>query len=366
VLTAVATALGHAALGHAALGHAAVIHAALGSGAQPVLPGFLNSLASPLEHFGLWAIFALVLLEDFGIPVPGETVLIAGAIFAGSGQLNVVAVGLVGFVAAVIGDNIGYGIGRFGGRALVERWGKYVFITPERLDKAEDFFKRHGGKIITIARFVEGLRQANGIIAGITDMHWLRFVAFNALGAALWVGTWVSVGYFAGQHITTIYNAITRYSLYAAIAAVVLIAAWVVYRVRKHRRTLADAVQRAAANQETAAQPEAPANQETTAKPEATANQETTAKPEAADKQEAVAPPVAAPGRQTAAGQASGAGDDGRDDRVEADGRAVRDGRAEQDRRGDRQGVAAGEDGSQDRAARRGQGLTGPQDSERS
>jgi membrane protein DedA with SNARE-associated domain len=334
-----------------------VIHAALGSGAQPVLPGFLNSLASPLEHFGLWAIFALVLLEDFGIPVPGETVLIAGAIFAGSGQLNVVAVGLVGFVAAVIGDNIGYGIGRFGGRALVERWGKYVFITPERLDKAEDFFKRHGGKIITIARFVEGLRQANGIIAGITDMHWLRFVAFNALGAALWVGTWVSVGYFAGQHITTIYNAITRYSLYAAIAAVVLIAAWVVYRVRKHRRTLADAVQRAAANQETAAQPEATANQETTAKPEATANQETTAKQEAADKQEAVAPPVAAPGRQTAAGQASGAGDDGR---------AEADGRAEQDRRGDRPGVAAREAGSQDQAARRGQGLTGPQDSERS
>ena len=80
----------------------------------------------------------------------------------------------------------------------MERWGKYVFLTPERLDKAEAFFNRHGGKIIVIARFIEGLRQANGIIAGITGMHWLRFLAFNALGAALWVGTWVSVGYFAG------------------------------------------------------------------------------------------------------------------------------------------------------------------------
>jgi membrane protein DedA with SNARE-associated domain len=350
VLTAVATALGHAALSHAALS----------SGSQPVLPGFLNSLASPLEHFGLWAILALVLLEDFGIPVPGETVLIAGAVFAGSGQLNIVAVGVVGFVAAVVGDNIGYAIGRFGGRALVERWGKYVFITAERLDKAEAFFKRHGGKIITIARFIEGLRQANGIIAGITDMHWLRFVAFNALGAALWVGTWVSIGYFAGQHITTIYNAITRYSLYAAIAAVVLIAAWLLYRLRKHRRSLADAVQRAAAKQEAAAQPQAMATQEATVKhesaaqPQAMATQEATVKQEAAAKHESAAQPGGAAGKQAAARQASEADDDGRD------GRAARDGRD------GRRDVAADEDGSQDRAARRGQGLTGPQDSERS
>src|SRR5882724_4916165 len=167
VLTAVATALGSSGLS---------------SGAQPALPGFLNALSSPLEHYGLWAILLLVLVEDFGIPVPGETVLIAGAIFAGSGRLNVVAVGVVGFFAAVVGDNIGYTIGRFGGRALVDRWGKYVFLTAERLDKAEAFFERHGAKIITIARFVEGLRQANGLIAGITHMHWLRFLAFNALG----------------------------------------------------------------------------------------------------------------------------------------------------------------------------------------
>jgi membrane protein DedA with SNARE-associated domain len=224
VLTAVAAALGHVSLS---------------SGPPPVLPGFLNTLSSPLEHYGLWAILAFVLLEDFGIPVPGETVLIAGAVFAGSGQLNIVAVGVVGFFAAVVGDNIGYAIGRFGGRVLVERWGKYVFLTPERLDKAEAFFQRHGGKIITIARFVEGLRQANGIIAGITEMHWLRFVAFNALGAALWVGTWVSIGYFAGQHITGIYNAITMYSLYVAIAAVVLIAAWIGYRLRKRHKARA-------------------------------------------------------------------------------------------------------------------------------
>jgi len=231
VLATVATVFGSTALGHPVLS----------GGPQPVLPGFLNSLSSPLEHFGLWAILFFVLVEDFGLPVPGETILIAGAVFAGAGRLNVVAVGLVGFCAAVLGDNIGYAIGRFGGRALVERWGKYVFLTAERLDKAEAFFDRQGAKIITVARFIEGLRQANGIIAGIAEMHWLRFVAFNALGAALWVGTWVSAGYFAGQHITAIYHDITIYSLYAAIAAVVLIAVWIGFRLRTRRNSKAAA-----------------------------------------------------------------------------------------------------------------------------
>ncbi|HWG02808.1 MAG TPA: hypothetical protein VG164_13305, partial [Trebonia sp.] len=110
--------------------------AALASGPPP-LPGFLGALASPLAHYGLWAVLALVLIEDFGVPVPGETVLIAAAVYAGSGRLNVVAVGLVGFLAAVLGDNIGYAIGRFGGRALVSRWGRYIFLTEERLDRAE-------------------------------------------------------------------------------------------------------------------------------------------------------------------------------------------------------------------------------------
>jgi membrane protein DedA with SNARE-associated domain len=215
------------------------IAAALSSGPQPALPGFLEALASPLEHYGLWGIFALVLIEDFGIPVPGETVIIAGAIYAGSGRLNVVGVGVTAFVAAVIGDNIGYGIGRFGGRRLVDRWGKYVFLTPERLDKAEEFFDRQGAKIITLARFIEGLRQANGIIAGIAKMHWLRFLVYNALGAALWVGTWVSIGYFAGQHINAIYDVITRYSLYVAIAAVVVIVALIARHVMRKRRRLA-------------------------------------------------------------------------------------------------------------------------------
>jgi membrane protein DedA with SNARE-associated domain len=217
-----------------------MIAAALAS-SPPPLPGFLNALSGTLEHYGLWAIGLLITLEDFGVPVPGETILIAGAIFAGAGRINIVALGVVAFVAAVTGDNIGFAIGHFGGRALALRFGRYVFLTEERLDKAENFFDRRGSIVITFARFVEGLRQANGIIAGITGMHWLRFVVFNAIGAALWVGTWITVGYFAGNNITTVYHYITLYSYYVLAALVVLIVGYIVWRRRRRRAAAAAA-----------------------------------------------------------------------------------------------------------------------------
>ena len=219
---------------------AATVATALAATPSQPLPGFLAVVGRYLAEYGYWAILALVLVEDFGIPVPGETVLIAGAVEAGTGQLNVILVGVVGFAAAVAGDNIGYAIGRFGGRALVARWGKYILLTEERLGNAEHFFNTHGGKVIVAARFIEGLRQANGIIAGISRMHWLKFFTFNALGAALWVGCWVSAGYFGGRHIGTIYHYVVQYSLYALIALALALVAWILLLIRRRRRARAD------------------------------------------------------------------------------------------------------------------------------
>ncbi len=196
----------------------------------PQLPGVFGALAPILDRYGYLAVGGLVLVEDFGVPAPGETILIAAAVYAGAGQLNIIAVGVIGFLGAVIGDNIGFAIGHFGGRRLVLRWGRYVLLTEERLDKAEGFFARHGGKIVAVARFVEGLRQANGIIAGLTRMPWRRFLAFNALGAALWVGLWTSVGYFAGNHLDAVYGQLHRYELYLGVALAVLIIALVLHR----------------------------------------------------------------------------------------------------------------------------------------
>ncbi|WP_030815812.1 DedA family protein [Streptomyces sp. NRRL F-2799] len=202
----------------------------------PPLPGPLAPLAPLLGHYGYWAVGAVVFLEDFGVPAPGETILLAAGVYAGTGELNIVAVAVIAFAAAVLGDNIGYVIGRTGGRVFVERWGKYILLTPKRFEAAEAFFRRHGGKIVTVARFVEGLRQANGIIAGTTGMAWPRFVAFNALGAALWVGLWSSLAYLAGSHITAVYDEIVRYQRYALVAVGLLVAALIVRHLVRRRR----------------------------------------------------------------------------------------------------------------------------------
>ncbi|MFF7238086.1 VTT domain-containing protein [Streptomyces collinus] len=202
----------------------------------PPLPGPLAHLAPLLDHYGYWAVGAVILVEDFGVPAPGETILLAAGVFAGAGRLNVYAVAAVAFVAAVLGDNIGYLVGRSGGRAFVHRWGRYVFLTPKRFQAAEEFFGRHGGKIVTVARFIEGLRQANGVIAGTSGMPWRRFLAFNALGAALWVGLWATLSYLAGSHITTVYDEISRYQVYVLVALGVLVAAFVTRHVVRRRR----------------------------------------------------------------------------------------------------------------------------------
>jgi membrane protein DedA with SNARE-associated domain len=207
----------------------------------PQLPGIFGTLAPVLDSYGYLAVGGLLFVEDFGVPAPGETILIAAAVYAGTGQLNIVAVVVIGFLAALAGDNVGFAIGRFGGRALVLRFGRYVFLTEERLDKAEGFFTRHGGKVVTIARFVEGLRQANGIVAGLAKMPWRRFLAFNALGAALWVATWSAVGYLAGNNLTAIYDQLKRYELYLlavlGLLVVGLIGRWLWQRHRDRRTT---------------------------------------------------------------------------------------------------------------------------------
>jgi len=210
----------------------------LASGAAP-LPGFLNSLAGPLDHYGYWAIALLLLLENIGVPVvPGELAMIAGAIFAGTGRagLNVVVVGIVALVASVAGATIGYLIGRFAGRELVLRYGKYVGIKPHHLDRAEAIVDRYGGIVVVVARYIVGLREANGIIAGITEMRWLTFTVFNVIGGCAWVATWVTIGDVAGDHIDTIYAWFNRFSLYALVVLVVLLAAYIAWRVARRRR----------------------------------------------------------------------------------------------------------------------------------
>jgi membrane protein DedA with SNARE-associated domain len=204
--------------------------------APPPLPGIFASLAALLDHYGYLVVVGLVITEGFGMPAPGQTMLLAAGLYAGTGQLNIVAIGLLGFLAATAGDNIGFAIGHFGGRRLVLRFGRYVLLTEQRLDKTADVFTRHGGKIVAVARFIDGLRQVNGIIAGLVGMPWWRFLAFNALGAALWVGLWTTVGYLAGNHIGVLYDQFHHYELYLLIAAVVVTVGLIIRHLVRRRR----------------------------------------------------------------------------------------------------------------------------------
>lgn len=203
----------------------------------PPLPGVFGTLAPLLQHYGYLAVAVLLFLENLGVPVaPGETILIAGAVYAGSGRLNIVTLCVIAVATSVAGSAAGYAIGRFGGRALVLRYGRYVFLTSERLAKAEAFFVKRGAAVVTVARFLEGLRQAFSIIAGVTEMPWLRFLAFSSLGAVLWIGVWAAVGDLAGTHIGVIYQQVTRYLLYVLAALGVLVAALIAWYVLRRRR----------------------------------------------------------------------------------------------------------------------------------
>jgi membrane protein DedA with SNARE-associated domain len=188
-----------------------------------------------MTQVGYLGVAGLVFIESFGVPAPGETAIIAAAAYAGRGHLNVYVVAAAAFTAAVVGDSLGYLIGRRGGRPLVHRFGRYVRLTPPRLERVEKFMARQGPKIVVLARFVEGLRQFNGVVAGMTRMRFTVFLACNAIGAALWVGCWSAAGYLAGDHLPDIVDAIRRYLILAVVVAALALIAYVWHRRRRAR-----------------------------------------------------------------------------------------------------------------------------------
>ena len=213
------------------------------------LPGFLHGVAPILDRWGYLAVAGFIGVESFGVPAPGQTIMVAAAISAGAGRLNIFAVAAIAFVAAVLGDNVGYWIGVRGGRRMVHRFGKYIFITPERLDWAEKFFARRGNRIVLVARFIDGLRQLNGVIAGITAMPWRTFLIYNAVGAAIWVGWWTTVAYLLGTHLVKIIEHAHHYKWWAIAALVLAIGTYIALHMRHIRRRRARAADLAATAQ---------------------------------------------------------------------------------------------------------------------
>jgi membrane protein DedA with SNARE-associated domain len=165
------------------------------------VPVWLTDL---FARYGYFVIFFGVLLENAGVPVPGETILLAGAALARFGHLALPWVVVVAVVGAILGDNIGFLIGRHGGRRLLERYGGRLGFTSARLSQFDAFFSKHGAKTVFIARFVTGLRVVGAVLAGASALPWVTFLLFNAAGAVAWATTFGAVGYMLGYSWETI------------------------------------------------------------------------------------------------------------------------------------------------------------------
>jgi membrane protein DedA with SNARE-associated domain len=181
----------------------------------------LGELLHLIGQYGYLVVFFGVMLEGAGVPLPGETVLIAAGVLVHRGVLSFEETLLFGILGAVVGNQIGYWVGRSGGRAFVLRWGRYAFITSERLGHAEAFFARHGGNAVFLSRFVVGLRVFGALVAGTSRMPWVRFALYNALGGIVWATAAVSLGYFLWTSISLVEHWVGRVSL-LLLAAVVL------------------------------------------------------------------------------------------------------------------------------------------------
>ena len=160
----------------------------------------LGLLEPWVQEYGVAAVFLILMLESFGMPLPGESLLIVASIVAGRGDLSFVALFFAAWAGAVVGDSIGYLIGRKLGGSLLRHYGGKIGLTSERLATVEAAFARWGPLAVAFARFFNVLRQLNGVVAGSLKMPWRKFLLFNALGGAAWVLAWTVVGYYIGLH----------------------------------------------------------------------------------------------------------------------------------------------------------------------
>jgi membrane-associated protein len=191
----------------------------------------LAALIDIPPNVGYAAVFALIAVETMGIPVPGETALIAAALLAHRGQMDIVTLVVIASAAAIIGDNIGFAIGRKGGRTLLMRAGPFHAQRLRVIEVGEPFFARHGPKAVFLGRWVSGLRIASAWLAGINGMSWPTFLVWNALGGIVWACA-VGFGVYAlgkvAEDVLTVAG---------PVAGGIVIVGVVGYLVFRHRRS---------------------------------------------------------------------------------------------------------------------------------
>lgn len=193
----------------------------------------LDFLRGAVVQYGYWAVGAALLLENSGLPVPGETILLLASFLAYSEHdLQISWIMIVGTIAATLGDNLGFALGSYGGRPLLGRYQSVFRIQTSTIQRGEQLFARYGAATIFFARFVFGMRIIAGPLAGVLRMPWKRFAVFNFLGAAVWVSVISTVGYLFGRHWDKLERVMKRFDVVVAII-VVLVAVFVWWRGRR-------------------------------------------------------------------------------------------------------------------------------------
>jgi membrane protein DedA with SNARE-associated domain len=187
----------------------------------------LDTLRNAVVHYGYWAVAATLLLENAGIPLPGETVLLLASFLAYSQhELQLSWIILVATIAATLGDNLGFAIGYYGGRPLLERYRSTFRIERKTLERGQRIFAQYGALTIFFARFVFGMRIIAGPLAGVLRMEWKKFLIFNFLGAAVWVSVISGAGYLFGRHWGRLENILKRVDLAVVVVVIVVVVAW--------------------------------------------------------------------------------------------------------------------------------------------
>jgi membrane-associated protein len=195
----------------------------------------LDLLRNAVVQYGYWAVAVALLLENAGIPVPGETVLLLASFLAYSQhELSLSWIIVVATIAATLGDNLGFALGYYGGPPLVARYQAFFGIQDSTLARGEALFARFGAVTIFFARFVFGMRIVAGPMAGVLRMPWRKFVIFNFLGAAVWVTVISGAGYLFGQHWGRLERDIKRFDV-AVVLLILLAAAFWGWRSRRQR-----------------------------------------------------------------------------------------------------------------------------------
>lgn len=189
-----------------------------------------DQILSLIGQYGYLVVFFGVMLESVGIPLPGETILIAAGLLVHQGSLDPGETIVFGILGTTIGNQLGYWVGRQGGHPFVLQWGHYVGITPERLLRMEGFFARHGGKAVFLARFIPGLRAFGALVAGISRMHWWTFLFYNVLAGAVWATASILVGYLFSRSLVLAEEWMNLASVLLVLLLVLTLVFYLVYR----------------------------------------------------------------------------------------------------------------------------------------